>query len=207
MLDNGNAPESFERLVGVGVVLLLSIVVVVALGLAMICRRFRVAVARYPHHVVDGLSLTSLAALGTAFAVYDMSFNIGESTEAVSIALTLGFVAAGPLFLQRAGGLRRLLVAILVYGAFAGWIVVQRHIDWNVRRPFVRAYAMIRPGMTREQVEAALRQELRGKRLTARSDTWGVQYTLDPDDGRFNSEFIIIEMIEGRVVSTRYSPD
>ena len=52
-----------------------------------------------------------------------------------------------------------------------------------------------------------MRREFREKEPVARYDDWGVQFTLDPDDGRFNSEFIIIEMNAGRVVSLHYSPD
>jgi hypothetical protein len=35
----------------------------------------------------------------------------------------------------------------------------------------------------------------------------GGQYRLDPEDGRFNSEFIVFLMTEGKVTSFYYSPD
>jgi hypothetical protein len=98
-------------------------------------------------------------------------------------------------------------VAIAVYGQFACWIVVQREIDWNMRRPFRRAYSQIRPGMTMEQVEAIMQRRFRGKRPVGRFDDRGAQYTLDPDDGRFNSEIIVIEMADGKVASAYYLPD
>jgi len=100
-----------------------------------------------------------------------------------------------------------LLVAIGVCSLFAGWIVVQREIDWNMRRHFRRAYSQIRSGMTVEQVKAVMHQQFHGKRPVGRFDDWGAQYTLDPDDGRFNSEIIVIQMVGGKVASAYYLPD
>lgn len=90
---------------------------------------------------------------------------------------------------------------------FTCWIAVQRNIDWNMRRHFLRAYAQIHPGMTEMQVEAVIRNQFRGKHPLARVDDSGLQYTLDPDDGRFNSEFIVVRMIDGKVIEADYLRD
>jgi hypothetical protein len=145
--------------------------------------------------------------LGSVFAVFDMSFNLGDSNELVLVGLTLGLAAAWPLFLHRGGSMRRLLTAVVVYGAFAGWITVQRQIDWNMSKPFRRLYSQIKPGMTREQVDALLAEQFPGKRPFARYFADGMQYTLDPDDGRFNSEFIVIKMENGKVGWANYLED
>jgi hypothetical protein len=50
-------------------------------------------------------------------------------------------------------------------------------------------------------------KEFRGRPPFSRWDASGGQYTLDPNDGRYNSEFLVISMSEGRVVSTQYLPD
>jgi hypothetical protein len=76
-----------------------------------------------------------------------------------------------------------------------------------MRRPFLRAFSKIHPGMSREQVEAIMRQEFRGKRPVLRVYPSVLQFTLDPDDGRFNSELIVIEMAGGKVISSDYLPD
>ena len=98
-------------------------------------------------------------------------------------------------------------MVIAVYSVFACWILTQRNIDWNMRRHFLRAYYQIHPGMTAEQVEVVMHNQFRGKSPVARFDDSCVQYTLDPDDARFNSEVIVIRMIAGKVVDAYYSPD
>ncbi len=201
-----NAPEFRARLIGVGLVGLTVLLLAILLT-AIIHPTPRAFLMRYSAELLDTLSLSALVALGSAFAVLDMSFTVAESTEIVLIALVLGLIAAWPLLFRRARNVRSLLSAIAVFGIFAGWVALQRQIDWNMRRPFLRAYSQIQPGMTREKVEAIMRQQFPRRRPVARFDRWGMQYTLDPDDGRFNSEFIIIEMNDGKVVSTHYSFD
>jgi hypothetical protein len=98
-------------------------------------------------------------------------------------------------------------VAIPVYGSFAGWITVQRTIDWNMRRPFLRAYSQIRPGMTKEELDAIIRREFPDKLPVAEFSGDGRRYRLGPDDGRFNSEFIVFLMTDGKVTSFYYLPD
>ncbi len=198
-----NAPEFWARLIGIRLVALM-ILLAATLLTALMHPAPRAFLMRRSAQLVDTLSLSALVALGSAFAVFDMSFSVAESTEIVLMALLLGLVAAWPLLFRRARSVRSLLLAIALFGVFAGWIVVQRQIDWNMRRPFRRAYSQIQPGMTREQVEAIMRRQFPRRRPVARFDRWGIQYTLDPDDGRFNSEFIMIEMNEGKVISTHY---
>jgi hypothetical protein len=202
-----DAPDSRPRLLCSAVVILAIVADAFLLILTVFRRKIRRFFESHSGPILDILSCNALVAIGLAFAVFDMALGISERKKLVLIALTLGLVAAWPLFLGRGRGVRHLLLATAIYGAFAGWIAVQRQIDWNMRRPFLRAYAQIRPGMTREQVEALMRREFRGKRPVARWDDSGGQYTLDPDDGRFNAEFLTIYMNEGRVVSADYLPD
>ena len=136
-----------------------------------------------------------------------MTFGVGELTKPVLVVLALGLFALAPLLIDRAIRVRSLLVVIAVYGVFACWILGQRNIDWNMRRHFLRAYSQIHPGMTAEQVEDVMHNRFRGKRPVARFGNQCMQYTLDPDDGRFNSEIIVIRMIAGKVVEADYLPD
>jgi hypothetical protein len=207
LFDHGHAPEDAARLTGIAAVIVLTLATTVIVHRLMTHAGPQSHPERQTGLLHDGLSIAALATLGTAFAVLDMTFCIGESTDAVLIALMLGLGAAAPLLLHRAVRVRTLLVSIGVYCLFAGWIVVQREIDWNMSRHFRRAYSQIRAGMTMEQVKAVMHQQFRGKRPVGRFDDWGAQYTLDPDDGRFNSEFIIIQMVDGKVASADYLPD
>ena len=205
--NHGNAPEDYMRLIGTAAVILMNLAALAIMRLLMIDGERRMQVWKYSVHLLEALSLSALGAIAVAFAVLDMTFCVGESKEAVQAGLALGLVAAAPLFFHRTIRVRRLLAMIAVYSAFACWIVVQRDIDWNMRRHFLRAYSQIHPGMTKEQVEDVVHQQFRGKRPVARFDKWGAQYTLDPDDGRFNSECIVIRMIDGKVSWTEYVPD
>ncbi len=207
LFDHGSAPEDAARIVGIAVVVVLSSVVTVIAYHLMTHAGPQKHVGRCSGWLVEALSLASLATLGTAFAVLDMTFCIGESTDGVLIALILGLGAVAPVFLKRAVRVRKLLLGIGVYCIFACWIVDQRAIDWNMHRHFLRAYSEIRPGMTVEQLQGVIHRHFRVKRPVARFDDWGAQYTLDPDDGRFNSEFITIYMNDKKVVSASYFPD
>jgi hypothetical protein len=203
LLDHRNAPEDSLRLVGIAAVIVFSVTSV------LMTHRLMTDVALRTHGVplLKAVSLTALGALGTAFTVLDMTFGIGESTQAMAIALTLGLVAALPLFVHEATRVRSLLAGIAVYCVFSGWIVAQREIDWNMRRPFLRAYSRIHRGMTKEQVEDIMRQQFPGKRPVGRFSRGEMQYTLDPDDSRFNAESICIQLIDGKVTFTAYLPD
>jgi hypothetical protein len=204
LLDNGNAPESTTRLIAICLVILLNGLVATNLFLMATHRRYRGLLMQQSGRLIDSLALAALVAFGTAFALSDMSFNVAESIEAVAGALLLGLIAAAPLFLRQRIAMNRMLVAVVIYGLFAGWIAAQRRIDWNMQVPFLRAYSQIHPGMSEEQVESVMNREFRGKRPILRIDRWGLQYSLDPDDGRYNAEFIIIHMIGGKVTSTEY---
>jgi hypothetical protein len=71
----------------------------------------------------------------------------------------------------------------------------------------MRMYSQITPGMTKKQLEAIMHREFHGKRPVGRFFKDGGQYRLDPDDGRFNSEFIVFGMTDGKVTSFDYLPD
>jgi hypothetical protein len=181
-----HSPEASWRRSGMEVVIVLNLALASLLGLAAVDRGVRALLIRHARRVVDAIALCALVSLGSAFAVFDMSFNLGDSNELVLVPLTLGLAAAWPMFLRRGGSMRRLLTAVALYGVFAGWITVQRQIDWNTSKPFRRLYSQIKPGMTREQVDALMAEQFPGKRPFARYFADGMQYTLDPDDGRFN---------------------
>jgi hypothetical protein len=203
--DHRDAPSDSLRLIGVVVVIILNIVAAIIVDRCKNDASPRRDRPLYTRRLLNSLSIVALLALGAAFAVLDMTFCIGESRTAALIALALGLIAAGPMFFRKQGGVRWLLVAVAIYGLFAAWIAVQREIDWNMRRHFLRAYSQIHPGMTREQVEEIMSRQFRTKRPVLIVTSSGLLYRLDPGDGRFNSEFMDIDMVDGKVVSTYYA--
>ena len=62
-------------------------------------------------------------------------------------------------------------------------------------------------GMNTYQVKRIIEEEFPRKRPVSKQDEFGIQYTLDPDDGRYNSEFIILCIENDKVIWKHYSPD
>jgi hypothetical protein len=170
-------------------------------------RRFRNFVLRNAARTSDTIWIAALVAISATFSAFDMSFNVGDSTAFTALALSLGFLSSCATFLSRDGKLRRRLLAIAIFCVFCWWITFQKHIDWNMKRPFLRFYSRIETGMTRDQVEAILREEFPARRPVVRIDDGGMHLRLDPNDGRFNSEVIMIQMVDGHVNWKHYSPD
>jgi hypothetical protein len=102
-------------------------------------------------------------------------------------------------------------------------------IDLTPRKPFMRFYHNITIGMQVDQVQSLFNQHFPpdGK---FRQPTWGfgdgspvtpndndphladrpnqsLHYTLDPNDGRFNSEWLVVYFKDGQVVGAEYLPD
>jgi hypothetical protein len=146
----------------------------------------------------DRLAVLSLLALAGAFAIIDAK--IGASTMAlpVLIVLALGFAAAWPLFLARGRGVRRLMISIALYAVFMGWVTGLRNIDWNSHKAFLRAYAQIQTGMTREEVEAVIHRELSGWQPV-------VDWSKGPGYLRLDDDSMIIMMVGGRVTDVYWS--
>jgi hypothetical protein len=112
---------------------------------------------------------------------------------------------------------------------FAVLLFSLRFIDLTPRKPFMRFYHNITIGMQVDQVQSLFNQHfpLDGK---FRQPAWGfgdgspvtpydndpqladrpnqsLHYTLDPNDGRFNSEWLVVYFKDGQVVGTEYLPD
>jgi hypothetical protein len=121
-------PDTRPRLIGAAVVVA-TIIADAALLIPLLFRRkSRGFLQHRSGPILDALSCNALIAIGMSFAVFDMAFGVAESMEFVLVALTLGLVGAWPLFLGRGRGVRRLLLAVAVYGTLAGWVAVQRHM-------------------------------------------------------------------------------
>jgi hypothetical protein len=204
IFDNVDAPENTARLIGIAAVIALNLVS--AVTISDLTRRVEPGVrfSRYLRRRMDALTIVALGTVGAAFAVLDMTFCFGEHAAPVLIALAIGFLAVTPLLFERQIGVKRLLLIVAFFGVFTCWIAIQRNIDWNMRRHFLRAYAQLHPGMTAEQVDDVMRKNFPGKRPFARFYNSGVHYTLDPDDARFDSESINVTFVHGKLAAADY---
>ncbi|CAN5833376.1 hypothetical protein BH23PLA1_BH23PLA1_12010 [soil metagenome] len=146
----------------------------------------------------------TLAAIWLLFAIFDRLQGVSTLDLAVGLVIGLGVMVMLPLFVASGRDLRRLMAAIALLGLFIGSVVGLRYMDWDMRKPFLRAYHRIEPGMTIEQVDDLMRWEFRGNRPSLREESGGAVYILDPADPRFKAEIILIKLLGGRVVSAAY---
>ncbi len=164
--------------------------------------------ATFESWLATSLSVAALVSLGLVFTLADLAVQLSTSATALLVVLALGLLFSLPLFFGGRRSIHQLLIAVAVYGIFAAWIVTLPRIDWDVAKPFVRAFHQIHPGMTRADVEVVMRREFLGKK--APTPTWKAQtghYILDPDDGAFNAEILFLQMTDGRVTSVEYLMD
>jgi hypothetical protein len=152
-------------------------------------------------------AILAIVSVGATYSVLEMTLNIARSPTFLVVSLIAGLIAMAPLMIVRRMRVAELLIAIAVYGVFTAWLVAQPRIAWNMRTGFLRAYSQIRTGMRVDEVEAILSREFPGRRPSPRVCVWGIQYTLDSDDGRFNAEFILVEIANGNVTAVEYLDD
>lgn len=158
--------------------------------------------------VAWAVSVLGLVALIALFTFGDLILGISAHPTAVVLTLGLGGLVTLPIVLKGRRSVRRLMAAIAIYGVFSAWIVTLKQVDWDARKPFLRAYQQIRPGMTQADVESLMHRQFAGKKQPVAHWRKGSgSYILDPDDGRFNSEIIAIKMLDDRVVSADYLAD
>lgn len=152
--------------------------------------------------------ILAIVFLLAAFAWLDSLAGISTNPTVVLTVLGLGGLAATMLLIGRSRGMRRAMLAIIVYGLFASSVMYVRRSDWNPRKAFLRGSVQIRPGMTRDEVESVMRRVFAGRKAPAAKWEPGAgHYILDPDDGAYNAETLTIQMSHGRVISSAYSFD
>lgn len=121
---------------------------------------------------------------------------------------------------------------IKTLGLFLGFnaaVLVLHFLVLNPVKPFTQFYHDIRPGMTLEQVKERFNQRfpIGGKFRPPQSNMFqvsadttqdnqpylvdqpnhAISYQLDPTDGRYDAELLVVYLKEGNVVGTRYLPD
>jgi hypothetical protein len=81
-----------------------------------------------------------------------------------------------------------------------------RLVDNTPPKPFRRAFYEIRPGMIESEVDALFFAQL-GRIPNKRRSPRTLSYCLDPINGRYNAEIILINFADGRVTGAEYHPD
>lgn len=149
-----------------------------------------------------------LGFLWLAYGVLDLTIPwVSATTPVLFLFLALGGLLTLPLLIGRGRGLRHLMAAVALFGAFAAGIAHRYHSNDDLVKPFARAFAGIRSGMTPAEVDAVFRAQFPGRLPLKEGGGGSISYILDPDDGRYNSEIIYVKLTNGRVVAVEYLPD
>lgn len=98
---------------------------------------------------------------------------------------------------------RRVKLALI--GTFLLLIVVVRNVEWNSRKPFLRALDAVHTGMTTEQVDVTMRGLVRGPQ--AGVSEYGTVSFRHTDEGWGNADIGLVTFAEGRVVKVEYLGD
>lgn len=132
----------------------------------------------------------------------DLMFPLIVSLPSVIGAFMIGLSFAVPVL----NGPRRVRRVGLL-ALFLAWLVFLSHAPWDPRKPFMRAYRHIRPGMTQLEVEQQFRREYPNELPAHRYTDTHWFFFCDLSDGRFNAEIISVEFSNGQVINAQYEPD
>jgi hypothetical protein len=152
-------------------------------------------------------ALALVVLFGAAF-VLDLLAGASVSVLFLGGVAALGAVAAGVVWAAS-----RRAECLLVLLPFAALLVFLARADTSPLKPFARFYAAVEPGMTEEEVLKALDDQFpaTGRYPRPLVNRWvgpsHLAFILDPQDGRYDSEIVDLDLEAGRVVRKRYYPD
>ncbi len=146
------------------------------------------------------------------FLVIAMLFLAGlDSAWAMSLRPGFYPFALLPVLLVALFGWRErpIQIAVLVYLAI---LISLPFVSLSPVKPFTRFFSALQTGMNEADVLATLGKHFPEggtfrRPVHGRSDDGGLWFQLDPDDGAYNAEFVMIEMTNGSVTSKKYLPD
>ncbi|MEN6575556.1 MAG: hypothetical protein ABFD90_04370 [Phycisphaerales bacterium] len=140
--------------------------------------------------------------LGLA-ALADEMFGVSSSPWFYVVAVGLLLPAVLPAWCERLAQLGALgYIAVLVLLPFVSLTPV---------KPFRQFYSAVHNGMTQDDVRGELvRRFPPGGRFVRPVEAAGDEslcFQLDPNDGGYNAELVVVKMADGKVTSMEYLPD
>lgn len=152
--------------------------------------------------LLNGVSALMLAVVGGLYLVLDKGAAVSLYPAAIAFFCALGLVASLPLLYGRRRAIQIAIPVMIVLLALA-----VQPIDWDSRKPFMRALNQIEVGMTVEQVDALMAGYMRSP---AQSGTVGGTNTIGfrhTNEGWGNSDIGLITIVDGHVASREFLPD
>ena len=150
-------------------------------------------------NLAGGLAL--LAVIG-GYLLFDKLAAISLYPRAVALFCALGLLGSLPLLYGHRRGTQIALTAL-----FLATLLAVQFINWDSRKPFLRALNRVEHGMTVAQVDAVMAGFMRPP---AQSDILADDVTLayrHTDAGWGDSDIGLITFVNGRVVARQFLPD
>ena len=151
------------------------------------------------------LEILACIAIGAITALYislDRHYAISLNTLVLGVVGCAGVLVF--LCLQTVQSSRRYVLGLAL---FLTMIIAVRTIDWDSRKPFLRALAQVTPGMSRAEVEQVMSGFIQMTPASTTGDTsqpLGFRHT---DEGWGNADVGMIMVQNNRVVAVQFSHD
>ena len=148
-------------------------------------------------NLVGGFALAATIGL---YLVLDKGAAITLYPVAVALFCGLALLALLPLLYGRQRAMQ-----IVVPIALLGAMLALQFVNWDSRKPFIRALNRVEVGMTIEQVDALMTGYMRSPAQGSGGETSiGYRHT---DEGWGNSDIGLITIVDGRVATRQFLPD
>ncbi len=136
-------------------------------------------------------------------AFVDLNFGVLVDFRLTCLA-ACGFavVIAGPFLMANNERKNQVLAGLVALGFIAMFFLIQ-----TPRKSFRRAFVSIEMGMNAAEVRAAIRTQFGERQPVENDGVSAMSFILDPKDGRYNAESIVVELHQGRAIRKQYYAD
>ena len=159
----------------------------------------RIAPLTFLGNLVAGIALT---VTGILYLLFDKLVAISLYPRAIALFIILGLLAAVPFLYGR----RRIVQIALPIALLCAMLAVQ-FVDWDSRKPFLRALHRVEPGMTVSEVDAIMAGYLRSPAQASSADGESVVGYRHTTEGWGDSDIALIRFAGSRVTSREFLPD
>jgi hypothetical protein len=143
-----------------------------------------------------------------AFAFFQLVPWVMPPVNVMAAGLFAGIAVASIPIWKRRRSSRDLMAAIVLYAVFAGGLVaIQNYNDGTPVNRFTKLYWKIHTGMTKNEVEEVIREIFPAVQPSIQWDEDVGFINLGPVDPDYDAEVIQVDLVDGRVAGTSYSPD
>lgn len=96
--------------------------------------------------------------------------------------------------------------------AYVAVLIALPFLTLSPVKPFRSFYSLVENGMTETEVSAILAEQFPvagnfPRPVQSRTNDGDLWFRLDPNDGAYNAELVVVKMQNGRAVSKEYLPD